>query len=74
MGNDEVDVAGWRFTAAGRTLILHQYNMPMKSDAVLQAGETVLIALNGTSQFYMKHTTPDQIFLYDGNGVAGTSL
>ena len=70
MGNDEVDVAGWRFSAAGRTLILHQYNMPLKSDTVLQAGETVLIALNGTSQFYMKHTTPDQIFLYDGNGVA----
>ena len=70
MGTEEVDVAGWRFTAAGRTLILHQYNMPSKSDTVLQAGETTLIALNGTSQFYLKHTTPDQIFLYDGNGVA----
>lgn len=70
MGADEVDVAGWRFTAAGRTLILHQYNMPAKSDTVLQSGETTLIALNGTTQFYMKHTTPDQIFLYDGNGVA----
>ena len=70
MGTEEVDVAGWRFSAAGRTLILHQYNMPSKSDTVLQAGETVLVALNGTSQFYLKHTTPDQIFLYDGNGVA----
>ena len=70
MGTEEVDVAGWRFSAAGRTLILHQYNMPAKSDTVLQAGETVLVALNGTSQFYLKHTTPDQIFLYDGNGVA----
>ena len=36
----------------------------------IATGETVLIALNGTSQFYLKHTTPDQIFLYDGNGVA----
>lgn len=70
IGSEEVDVAGWRFSAAGRTLILHQYNMPAKSDTVLQPGETVLIALNGTSQFYLKHTTPDQIFLYDGNGVA----
>ncbi|MEC7253775.1 MAG: lamin tail domain-containing protein [Candidatus Thermoplasmatota archaeon] len=70
MGAEEVDVAGWRFSATGRTLILHQYNMPSKSDTVLQPGETTLIALNGTSQFYLKHTTPDQIFLYDGNGVA----
>ena len=70
MGTEEVDVAGWRFSASGRTLILHQYNMPDKSDTILQAGETVLVALNGTSQFYLKHTTPDQIFLYDGNGVA----
>ena len=70
IGSEEVDVAGWRFSAASRTLILHQYNMPAKSDTVLQPGETVLIALNGTSQFYLKHTTPDQIFLYDGNGVA----
>ena len=70
MGTEEVDVAGWRFSASGRTLILHQYNMPDKSDTILQAGETTLIALNGTSQFYLKHTTPDQIFLYDGNGVA----
>ena len=70
MGTEEVDVAGWRFSAHGRTLTLHQYNMPAKSDTILQSGETVLIALNGTSQFYLKHTTPDQIFLYDGNGVA----
>jgi len=70
MGTEEVDVAGWRFSATSRTLILHQYNMPAKSDTVLQPDETVLIALNGTSQFYLKHTTPDQIFLYDGNGVA----
>ena len=70
MGMDVVDVAGWRFSAASRTLILHQYNMPAKSDTVLQPGETTLIALNGTSQFYLKHTTPDQIFLYDGNGEA----
>ncbi|CAI8328495.1 MAG: Cardiolipin synthase B [Euryarchaeota archaeon UBA443] len=70
MGTEEVDVAGWRFSAQGRTLILHQYNMPAKSDTVLQPDETVLIALNGTSQFYLKHTTSDQIFLYDGNGVA----
>ena len=70
MGTEEVDVAGWRFSATSRTLILHQYNMPAKSDTVLQPGETALIALNGTSQFYLKHTTPDQIFLYDGNAVA----
>ena len=69
MGTEEVDVAGWRLSAENRNLILHQYNMPSKSDTVLQPGETTLIALNGTSQFYLKHTTPDQIFLNDGNGV-----
>ena len=45
MGTEEVDVAGWRFSASGRTLILHQYNMPDKSDTILQAGETTLLSL-----------------------------
>lgn len=72
-GTSEVDVAGWRLSAANRNLMLHQYNMPMKSTTILAAGETTLVALNGTSQFYLKHTTPDQINLIDGNGAIAHS-
>ena len=52
---------------------LIKYNMPMKSTTILAPGETTLIALNGTSQFYLKHTTPDQINLIDGNGAIAHS-
>ena len=38
-GSSEVDVAGWRLSAANRNLMLHQYNMPMKSTTILAPGE-----------------------------------
>ena len=67
-GDQAIDVGGWKLQAASRTLTLHQYNMPLQSTSVIQAGAVGLIALNGTSSFYLKHTTPDSIGLVDANG------
>ena len=67
-GEQVIDVAGWKLQAASRTLTLHQYNMPLQSTTAIQPGAVALIALNGTSSFYLKHTTPDSIGLVDANG------
>ena len=67
-GDQAIDVAGWKLQAASRTLTLHQYNMPLQDTSVLQSGAVALIVLNGTSSFYLKHTTPDSIGLVDANG------
>ena len=67
-GDQAIDVGGWKLQAASRTLTLHQYNMPLQSTSVIQPGGVALIALNGTSSFYLKHTTPDSIGLVDATG------
>jgi phosphatidylserine/phosphatidylglycerophosphate/cardiolipin synthase-like enzyme len=67
-GEQPIDVAGWKLQAASRSLTLHQYNMPLQSTSVIQPGAVALIALNGTSSFYLKHTTPDSIGLVDATG------
>ena len=67
-GTTPLDVGGWKMQAAGRTLTLHQYNMPLQSTSIIQPGGVALIALNGTTSFYLKHTTPDSIVLKDLNG------
>ena len=67
-GATALDVSGWKLQAAGRSLTLHQFNMPLQSTAMIQPGEVALIALNGTTSFYLKHTTPDTITLLDGDG------
>ena len=67
-GNTTVDLAGWRLQAASRMLTIHEHNMPFQSTTMLPAGEVVLIALNGTSAFYLKHTAPDAIGLLDPDG------
>ena len=67
-GEQAIDVAGWKLQAASRTLTLHQFNMPLQSTSIIQPGSVALIALNGTSSFYLKHTTPDSIGLVDANG------
>ncbi|MGB1234055.1 MAG: lamin tail domain-containing protein, partial [Poseidonia sp.] len=67
-GTMDVDVAGWKLQAPSRTLTLHEYNMPLQDTTVVKAGEAVLIALNGTSSFYLKHTAPDSIGLVDASG------
>ena len=67
-GNTTVDLAGWRLQAASRSLTLHEHNMPLQDTTMVLGGEAVLIALNGTSSFYLKHTTPDAIGLIDPDG------
>ena len=68
LGDQAIDVGGWKLQAASRTLTLHQYNMPLQSTSMIQPGSVALIALNGTSSFYLKHTTPDSIGLIDATG------
>ena len=67
-GTTALDVGGWKLKADGRSLTLHQYNMPLQSTSMIQPGEVAVIAMNGTTSFYLKHTTPDSITLIDGNG------
>ena len=69
-GTMDVDLAGWKLKAASRSLTLHEFNMPLQDTTVVKGGEAVLIALNGTSSFYLKHTSSDSIGLVDINGVA----
>lgn len=67
-GTTDVDVGGWKLQAPSRSLTLHQYNMPLQSTSVIPAGDVALIALNGTSSFYLKHTSADSIGLMDMAG------
>ena len=67
-GTEPVDLSGWRLQASGRTLALHEHNLPFQSTTTVPAGEVALVALNGTSAFYLKHTAPDAISLLDPDG------
>ena len=67
-GTTDIDLSGWKLQAASRSLTLHEFNMPLQSTPVINAGDVALIALNGTSSFYLKHTAPDSIGLVDASG------
>ena len=67
-GTSDVDLAGWKLQAASRSLTLHEYNMPLQDTTMVRAGHAALIALNGTSSFYLKHTSSDSIGLIDASG------
>ncbi len=67
-GTTDIDLTGWKFQAASRSFTLHEFNMPLQSTPVVAAGDVVLVALNGTSSFYLKHTAPDSIGLVDATG------
>ena len=67
-GDEDIDVAGWKLQAPSRSLTLHEYNMPLQSSTIIPAGDVALIALNGTSSFYLKHTSADSIGLLDMAG------
>lgn len=69
-GTTDVDLAGWKLQAASRSLTLHEHNMPLQETTMVKGGEAVLIALNGTSSFYLKHTSSDSIGLVDASGSA----
>ena len=68
-GTSIISLAGWKLTAQGRSLSLHEYNMPFKTNSDIAPGESVLVVLNGTSSFYLKHTSADIISLTNGNGI-----
>ena len=67
IGNGTVDIANWHFTAGSRNLNIYPHNMPFKDDTILQPGEIALVAVNGSSGFYMLNTNPDIIELRDGS-------
>jgi len=69
-GTSDVDLAGWKLQAASRSFTLHEYNMPLQDNTLVEAGKAVLVALNGTSSFYLKHTSGDSIGLVDAAGSA----
>ena len=69
-GTSDVDLAGWKLQAASRSLNLHEANMPLQDNTIVRAGHAVLVALNGTSSFYLKHTSSDSIGLVDAAGSA----
>ena len=68
-GTSTISLAGWKLTAQGRSLSLHEYNMPFKTNSDIAPDESILVALNGTSSFYLKHTSADIISLTNGNGI-----
>ncbi len=67
-GTMDVDLTGWKLQAASRSMTLHEFNMPFQATPILAAGDVTLVALNGTSSFYLKHTAPDSIGLLDAAG------
>ena len=67
-GTMDVDLSGWKLQAASRSFTLHEFNMPLQATPIVPAGDVVLIALNGTSSFYLKHTSADSIGLIDASG------
>ena len=67
-GSTDIDVANWKLQATGRSFTLHEYNFPLQSNSIIKAGQVALIALNGTSSFYLKHTSPDSFGLLEPSG------
>ena len=67
-GPTDVDVTDWKLQASGRSFTLHEFNFPHQNDALVRAGSVALIALNGTSSFYLKHTSQDSIVLVEPSG------
>ena len=73
-GDADVDLTGWKLQAASRSLTLHEFSMPLQSTPIIPAGGVVLIALNGTSSFYLKHTSADSIGLLNQFGATVDSI
>ena len=67
-GSVDIDITDWKLQAAGRSFTLHEHNFPYQSDGLIPAGHVGLIALNGTSSFYLKHTSADTIVLVEPSG------
>ena len=61
------DVDGWKLKANNRNFVIDAFNLPLQSDTLIQPGEVALIALNGTSSFYLKQSN-DIITIVDSMG------
>jgi len=59
-----VDISGWKLKAQNRNYVIDALNLPLQSDTIIQPGDVALIALNGTSSFYLKQSS-DIITLVD---------
>ena len=51
------DINGWKLKANNRTFVIDVYNLPLQSDTLIQPGDVAIIALNGTSSFYLKQSS-----------------
>ena len=51
------DVNGWKLKANNRNFVIDEWNLPLQSDTLIQPGDVAIIALNGTSSFYLKQSS-----------------
>ena len=65
IGNQTVDIANWHFSSGSRNFNINAHQLPLKSDTMVNPGEVVLVAINGSQGFYLRNTNPDTIELRD---------
>ena len=65
LGNQTVDIANWHFSSGSRNFNINAHQLPLKSDTMVNPGEVVLVAINGSQGFYLRNTNPDTIELRD---------
>jgi phosphatidylserine/phosphatidylglycerophosphate/cardiolipin synthase-like enzyme len=72
-GNQTVDIANWHFTSGTRNFNINEHQMPFKPDTMVNPGEIVLVAINGSQGFYLKNSI-DTIELRDSSNQIISSL
>ena len=72
-GNQTVDIANWHFTSGSRNFNINEHQMPLKPDTMVNPGEIVLVAINGSQGFYLKNSL-DTIELRDSSNQIISSL
>jgi phosphatidylserine/phosphatidylglycerophosphate/cardiolipin synthase-like enzyme len=51
------DINGWKLKANNRNFVIDALDLPLQSDTLIQPGDVAIIALNGTSSFYLKQSS-----------------
>ena len=72
-GTQTIDIANWHFTSGSRNFNINEYQMPLKSDTMVNPGEIVLVAINGSQGFYLKNSI-DTVELRDSTNQIISSL
>jgi len=68
IGNDTVDLAGWKLQAGGyKNFAITAERMLGKENTSLAAGEFAVIMSNGSSTFYLRNSNGDSLALMDEN-------